>query len=624
MATETNKVQEKPVEHEDLLFKGRIKPYEKSNEPKPCCTRKKMIIGSVILVMLLLYALGLGIGLAVGLTRDKEESNSSHSEVKVAIGAVVTDHEACSEIGRRMLERHGTAVDASIAALICNGVRTPHSMGIGGGCYMVVYDKSSRTADAIDGRESAPRRMTHELFKNMTEENVEARVIGVPGELKAYKKAHNIYGRLPWRDLFEPTIQMLKDGFPLSEATAKALQVYIAYGVKFTDYPLLCEIFCSNTTTGTLKQEGDMIYMPNLVTTLEGVANQGPDYLYNSQVTVDIVKEIKERGGILETMDFNMDYKVFKENAMRFDLGDYYLYTMGGNSGGPVMGLILNILKGLKFSGDDLSSTAKKIETYHKIIEATKFAYADRILLGDPAFEDVSQLLKRMQSDEYAAYLRGNIDEVETHDVDYYTRVGGDYVDAEGTSHVSVLSPYGDAVSVTSTVNYYFGSRIVSNSTGIIWNNEMQDFDLTPENSPNLIKPGKRPRSSMCPVIIVNKSSGQVKLVTGAAGGSRITTSTAQIIARTLFLNQDIEDATNEKRFHHPLFGNKLLVEKGFPQDILKGLNNTKKHNVVRDSRGYMAVVESIITDESGAIKGYADNRKKPGKTSYMYDFTYD
>lgn len=622
MSTETNDTAaEKAVpEHEDLLFK----PYGKSGGPQPCCTKKKLIIIAIVMVMLLLYALGLGIGLAVGLSRDRG-TEIKPVEVKIPIGAVVTDHEACSEIGRRILERHGTAVDASIAALICNGVRTPHSMGIGGGCYMVVYDRHSETSVAIDGRETAPGRMTHDLYKDMRMKNVRASLIAVPGELKAYKLAHGIYGRLPWKDLFTPTIEMMREGFPLSSATARALRVTEQYGMKLIDFPLLCEIFCSNTTTGELKKEGDLIFMPNLVTTLEGIANEGPDYLYESPVTVQIVNEIKERGGVLENIDFTMDYKALIESAMEFRFGDYSMYTTGGNSGGPVVGLILNILKGLKFSGDDLSSTDRKVEAYHKIIEAIKLAYADRYQLGDPSYENSTvELLKKMQSEEYASYLRRHIDNVETHDVDYYTSVGGEYRETEGTSHVSVLSPYGDAVSVTSTINYYFGSGIVSNSTGIIWNNEMQDFDTTPENSPNLVAPGKRPRSSMSPVIVVNKSTGKVKLVTGAAGGSKITTTTAQIIARTLLLDQSLEEATDAKRFHHALYGNKLYLEKGFPEDIVSGLNNSKKHNVIRDSSDYMAVVESIITDQEGVINGYADRRKPPGKTSYMYEFNWD
>lgn len=622
MATENSKIPERAEpETEDLLFRRQIEPYGEAGKPKPFCTKKKLLIIAIVLVMLLLYALGLGIGLAVGLSRDRVTEDKP-IEVKIPIGAVVTDHEACSEIGRQILERHGTAVDAAIAALICNGVRTPHSMGIGGGCFMVVYDRSVQSAVIIDGRETAPGRMTHDLFMDLRSKNVRAGMIGVPGELKAYKLAHDIYGRLPWKDLFEPTIEMMRDGFPLSTATAKALQVVLRFGIKLTDFPLLCEIFCSNTTTGEVKQEGDIIYMPNLLTTLKGIAKDGPDYIYESPVTVKIVKELKGRGGLFENIDFTMNYEPLMESAMKFDFGEYNIYTMGGSTGGPVLGLILSILKGLQFSGDDLSSTDRKVETYHKIIEAIKFAYADRYGLGDPLYENSTiELLRKMQSEKYASYLRQHIDFTETHDVSYYTSIAGEYSETEGTSHVSVLSPYGDAVSVTSTINYYFGSGIVSNTTGIIWNNEMQDFDTTPTNSPNLVKPGKRPRSSMCPVIVVQKSTGQVKLVTGAAGGSKITTSTAQFIARLLLLGQSLEEATKEKRFHHMLYGNTLYVEKGFPEDIISGLNKSKKHNVVKDNADFMAVVESILTDDNGVIQGYADRRKSPGKTSYMYEF---
>ncbi|XP_045174732.2 glutathione hydrolase 1 proenzyme-like isoform X2 [Mercenaria mercenaria] len=619
--TDEKKDPEKIPENEDLLFGGQVKPYEKSQKAVGCCrcTKKKLLILAVVLGMLLLYGIGLAIGLAVGLSRDEEEKPQKPEDVLEPVGAVVSDHEACSDIGRDILARYGTAVDAAIATLICNGVRTPHSMGIGGGCTFVIFDKESSGAATIDGQAISPASMTENKYTRLSVESINARRIAVPGELKAYKEAHTRYGRLPWKDLFEPTIQMIRAGFPLSGATADALKYLVSINNDqyLTKFPGLCEIFCANTTTGEPKKAGDTILWPKLADTLQGVADEGVDYIYDSPLTNTIVDEIRKEGGILDISDFIMKYEVKTGNALEVYLDNSTLYTMDGATGGPIVALILNILK--RYEWLDMNTLEGEVDFYHKLIEAMKFSDADRMRLGDPDFDNTTWILEKMRSEEYADILRTKITE-KTHEKPYYTDATGSFGDLMGTSQVSVLSPYGDAVSVTSTVNWYFGSMIVSNATGIIWNNEMDDFDTDPARSTsvNRIEPGKRPRSSMAPCIVVDNQDN-VKLVTGGAGGSKIATSVAQLIAKTLLLGMPLNDAVDSKRLHHTLKDNQLSLEKGFPEEIKRLLTEERGHRSSYSSSNIFSVIESILVDDKGALLAYADPRKLSGKASYMY-----
>ncbi|KAK3608465.1 hypothetical protein CHS0354_010308 [Potamilus streckersoni] len=465
-----------PSEKEAPLLGGHVRPYESEFERKTICTKKRTLIIAIILIMLVLYAVGLAIGLAIGLHARKSSASESerNSELtQIPIGAVVTDHEACSDVGRDILARGGTAVDAAIAALVCVGVRTPHSMGIGGGCFMVIYDKYNKKAVAIDGREVAPMAATADVFSNHSGYAWGGKMIGVPGELMAYKKAHQMYGRLPWKSLFEPAIKMAEEGHPLGNSTAMALAVVAKNLKNLEKYPYFCEMFCKD---GRVLKEGETVKMLKLARLLKGVAEQGPDFMYkNDDVVLDLVAEINQAGGIFHYLDFKK-YEPKDYPAEEFVIGDYNLYTLGAPSGGPILELILNVLEGYNITADEISTPEREAELFHKVIEAMKFASADRLYLGDPDFVTIDKLLQKLKSEDYAAYIRSRIHLNTTHDISYYTNHTGQASHSFGTSHVSVLSPYGDAVSVTSTINYYFGSLVVSNSTGIIWNNEMKDF----------------------------------------------------------------------------------------------------------------------------------------------------
>ncbi|XP_033753012.1 glutathione hydrolase 1 proenzyme-like [Pecten maximus] len=476
-------------------------------------TKRPVLIVGLCLTFVVIYTVALTLGIV--LSHQRSDGHTANvRKITIAVGAVVSDHETCSEIGRDMLARNGSAVDAAIAALLCDGLMSAHSMGIGGGSFFAIYDSKTRQTRTINARETAPSALTYSLN---TQRSVNSKVlsIGVPGEIRGYWEAHKSYGRLPWADLFQPTINLAENGHYLSQPVHRAFRVLKQkFNMDFANNTEFCKIYCDDT--GQIAPEGAIIKNPRLARTLRGIAENGPSYLYEGPIADTIIREIQEKGGVMTKKDL-AEYTPIVEDGIAVDLGDVTLLTMGAPSGGPVLGLILNILKGVLHLGkSDMATPNKRSATFHALVEATKLAYGDRWQLADPAFvPDVKQVVDRMISDSYASFLRKEkLDMRRTHEWSYYTNKTYQPKD-HGTVHVSVLAPDGSAVSVTSSINYYFGSGILSESTGIIWNNEMSDFSKT--NPRNFVEPGKRPLSSMVPAIFVDKS-GEVQVI---VGGSR-------------------------------------------------------------------------------------------------------
>ncbi|XP_041356814.1 glutathione hydrolase 1 proenzyme-like isoform X2 [Gigantopelta aegis] len=479
---------------------------------------------------------------------------------------------------------------------------------------MVIYNKSSHAADVINGRETAPRAATQQRYVNQSFSRGPLS-IAVPGEIMAYWAAHQKYGLLPWRQLFEPAIKMARDGHPLSQATARALRkMKYDYKINFVVYPDFCSVFCDKH--GDPLKEGDRVMMTNLSRTLHAIAELGPNVTHVNQ---NLAKYVQDMGGLLTETDLE-GYSPRVEPPLSQQYGDITMYTVGAPSGGPVLGLILNIIDGFNFTHEDIAIPEAEAATYHKIIEAIKFSFADRLRMGDPRFVDIHDLLTKIASRQYADYVRRSIDADKTHDVSFYTNITRASWRDFGTSHISVLAANGDAVSVTSTVNWYFGSMLLSGATGIILNNEMADFSKLPQHdsnpSLNTIEPGKQPLSSMCPAVFVNKM-GYPVLVVGAAGGDRITTVTAQVAIRILWLKQTLDTAISEKRFHHRLSPNILQWEPGFSQIVLSQLS--QYGHELRKAKPKMSVVQAIFRDpETGEVRACSDERKG-GSPSFIY-----
>uniref|UniRef100_A0A3Q3AVW6 Gamma-glutamyltransferase 5a n=1 Tax=Kryptolebias marmoratus TaxID=37003 RepID=A0A3Q3AVW6_KRYMA len=439
-------------------------------------------------------------------------------------GAVAADSETCSEIGRDILQQGGSAVDAAIAALLCTSVINPQSSGIGGGAIFTVMD-SSGIVKIINSRETVPANVTSDLLNSTKpcNERIGSKWIGVPGEIRGFETAHNLYGKLPWATLFKPTIKLAREGIKIPDVLGSSI-------------PNTDELFSDNK--GNLLKTGDTVKFEKLADTLEMIANNGADSFYTGKIAEDLVQDVQQAGGILTLQDLAM-YKVNVTDAWTVPLGEYQMYIPPPPAGGAVLSLVLNILK-----GSSPESFEEKTHFYHLYAEAFKFANRLKKYIRDPKFvsEDVS-ITQYSFASKIRAKIKTNITLIDyniplnttdsqTDDDPSRSPVSG------GTTHVSVLAEDGSAVSVTSSINRVFGSKIYSSQTGVILNNQLADFCGRVN-----ISPGEQPPSSFSPSVLKSKSK---TLVIGASGASFITTAMASTLINHLWFKKSLKEAIDD------------------------------------------------------------------------------
>lgn len=572
--------------------------------------KRRWAIGLAIIYVTV--AVGTGIFLAYWFTRYRSWEDNYPPGYPDTLGgpykqaSVASDAGPCSHIGKNILQQNGSAVDSAIATMLCVGVINLHSTGIGGGGFMLVYNRSGQVAEVFDFRETAPAAATKDMFKNASYKELNSTLAtGVPGEVRGYHAAWRAYGRLPWKQLVQPAIDQAKYGFLIYPS------LYLTILKKEHDIrkdPGLRELFVDKK--GNLRQLGDNVTNLQYARSLE-VIRDNPESFYNGSLASKIVRDIRKRGGIITLQDLR-EYKVIRRKAIINQLNDMTWYTAPPPASGPVITLILNILKGY-----NMTSQSRNSLTFHRIIEAFKFGFARRSRLGDPAFNvGMNETVSKMTNQTFAELLRQKIWDNQTHrNASYYGKF--QFERDHGTSHLSVLSPNGDAVALTSTINYYFGCKFRSTVTGIVYNNEMGDFSTPGQLNPdeikpsksNYIKPRKRPQSSISPVIFTD-GSGRVKLVAGASGGPHITTAVSLTVVNQLWLSRGISNAVNDPRVHHQLFPNTVIIEEPpytIPIRIQDGLR-ARKHNITIES--YFASVQAVVREKDEEIFGKSDPRK--------------
>ncbi|BFZ09345.1 hypothetical protein BsWGS_12384 [Bradybaena similaris] len=569
--------------------------FAEGKQPRGQCMLPRVVF--VVTILLLLGALAVTLILLLTVEKNRAlitdcPSTNTSNEAVYRYAAVASCTRVCSQVGTDILaKKSGNAVDAAIATLICIGLVRFHSSGIGGDSFWTVYERKTGKAYTILARSMAPLASNSTMFSNNnTAAIVEGGMsVAVPGEVMAFWEAHQRFGRLPWSDLFEPAIRLAEDGFPLEATTANAIKVKVADGT--VDRNTNLRNLLINPDTNTWYKTGETVRNMALAGTLRKIANEGAAVFYNGSLSDDMVNELQEAGGIITKEDF-ATYTVRVTEPLHLSLHDNVtVYSPPLPSGGVVMLYILNILLGYNMTADDLSSKEKTVLTYHRHLEAFKHAYAIRSKLGSPDGETpefvelMQQITSNVTSIEQGEIIRRLISDSKTFPWRDYNPAF-DIQEDEGTSHLSVLGPNGDAVSVTSTINHFFGSKVVGASTGIVYNNMMDDFSIPGvtngfgvQPSPsNFIRSGKRPLSSMSPTIAVDKT-GQAVLIVGAAGGTRITTTTAFLTSLTVWLGKRMQLAMATPRIHHQLLPDEAVITNNAPEWLVAGLKE-KGHQV--------------------------------------------
>uniref|UniRef100_A0A669ECD3 Glutathione hydrolase n=1 Tax=Oreochromis niloticus TaxID=8128 RepID=A0A669ECD3_ORENI len=482
--------------------------------------------------------------------------------------AVAADSEKCSQIGRDILQKGGSAVDAAIAALLCTSIINPQCAGIGGGVIFTVMDSSGKVK-IINSRETVPRNVNSDLLKLCPKTTD---WIGVPGEIRGYEAAHRLYGKLNWTDLFQPTIKLAREGFPVPYVQGQHIPRLNNTSIR--------ELYLDKN--GTLLKTGDTVKFEKLADTLETIANESANAFYNGTIARDLIIDIQKAGGNL-TLEDLASYEAEVTDAWNISLGEYQI-------------LILNIMKGYKMNSEP-KTTDEKILFYHRYIEALKFANELKTNINDPNFSS-DEMAMNLTEDSFADNKRSLISSDKTRDPGINL-----YLDSHGTTHVSVLAADGSAVSVTSSINDEFGSKILSPSTGIILNNQLTDFC----GRANSFSPGERPPSNMAPSVLKSQSK---TLVIGGSGSEMIPPAVASVLMNHLWFGKSLKEAIDTPVVHVDS-QNEVKPEPKLEKDVVDGLE-AKGHKIAK----FYNTVNAV--EKAGShICAWSDERKKGKAAGY-------
>lgn len=499
-------------------------------------------------------------------------------------GMVVAQERIAAGIGRDVLARGGNAVDAAVATGFAMAVTYPRAGNLGGGGFMMIHLANGNEDIAIDYRESAPAAATRDMFlgddgkPDTRKSRDQALGIGVPGTVAGLALALEKYGSGKFKlvDLLVPAIALARDGFVLADDNADTLPDWHR---RLAKWPSSQKIF--SRPDGASLQAGDRLVQHDLAATLEAISTHGVSGFYDGPVAEKLVAGIRDAGGIFTREDLKT-YRPVIRAPVRGTYRGFDIVSMPlPSSGGTVLVETLNILEGYNLR----EMGAGSVDALHVTIEAMKRAYADRArYLGDPAF--VNAPMKRLIAKDYAAEQRATIDMAKA-------TPWSDAMSAtpprEGsnTTHFSVVDKAGNAVSNTYTLNFSYGLGLVADGTGVLLNNELDDFTAAPGASnayglvgfeANLPGPGKRPLSSMSPTIVLK--DGRPVLVTGSPGGSRIISAVLQVLINSIDYSMNVAAAVSAPRLHHQWLPDEVRVEHGFPEATLAALR-AKGHRVI-------------------------------------------
>ena len=482
-------------------------------------------------------------------------------------GVVVTQHYLATEIGENVLSQGGNAYDAAIAVGFALAVVLPRAGNIGGGGFMVIYDKNSDDTYAIDYREKAPAASFRDMYLDKNGEfdiqksTFGYSAIGVPGTVHGFWSVHQRFGSLPWADLIQPAITLAERGFIISDYMAKTLS---NYSEKMSYYDETRNIFLRNYPN----LKNSRLIQNDLSMTLRRIQKDGLMGFYSGETASLIAQDMRENGGLITEQDL-LDYRSIWREPIKGSYRGKTIITMPPpSSGGIHLIQMLNILENFELSSYDHNS----FEYVSLLSESMKYAYADRSeYLGDPDFYEVP--VSKIISKEYANDIATTIKESGVRSSSEIKP--GMYINSESleTTHFSIADKFGNVISNTYTINSAFGSGVTIKGTGVLMNNEMDDFSGQPGvpnqfgllgGIANEIEPYKRPLSSMTPTLVFE--GDQPFLAIGSPGGSRIITAVLQIILNVVDFDQSLEQATASKRIHHQWYPDDIDIEENYNQ----------------------------------------------------------
>jgi gamma-glutamyltranspeptidase/glutathione hydrolase len=522
-------------------------------------------------------------------------------------GMVVSQHYLATNVGHSILEEGGNAYDASIAVAFALAVVLPRAGNIGGGGFMIMFDETSQQSYSIDYREVAPEAATKNMFLSSdgSVNKIKARQgvlsIGVPGTVYGMWEVHKKFGSLPWSKLLAPAIQLAEDGFLVSPFMADALNRRYEKLGKYKDFN---RIFYSNYPV----KMSQRLKQPNLANTLKIISVNGAKGFYEGEVAKKIDGFMKQNGGLITKKDLK-NYRPIWRETLQGTFNEFEIISMGPPSSGGIHVIqMLNILENY-----DLMKMGHNSPTYTALLtESMKYAYADRSkYLGDPQFYDVP--VQSLISKEYAKniYKKIKLNQITSSDtINPGSELKHESMD---TTHFSVADKNGNIVSNTYTLNSGYGSGVIINGTGILMNNEMDDFVSAPGapnqfgligGEANKIEPFKRPLSSMSPTIVLE--NGKPVFATGSPGGSRIITTVLQFLLNTLVFKMEISDATIAPRIHHQWKPDVLMLETGFDMLHAKKIESFGQKIYLS---GPGTALESIEIKD-GLFYGFGDTRR--------------
>ncbi len=548
--------------------------------------RNGLLVFLVVVFTSALFAQGLG------------ESGTSGNAM------VASEHRLASDVGVQILQNGGNAVDAAVAVGFALAVVYPEAGNIGGGGFMVIRLPDG-TATTIDYRETAPAAAHEDVYIDEDGELrrdwslAGARAAGVPGSVAGMLKAWENYGSLPLEAIINPAINIARNGFELQTVDVRPIHSLRRQLARFDE---TAEIFLPEDR---ILQAGDRFVQPELARTLERIRNNGRDGFYTGETADHIVETMEQHDGWI-THDDLANYEAVEREPLQTTYRGYEMITMGPpSSGGVAMIQMLQMLENTELSRHPHSS----IEHVHLLAEVMKRAFADRnAYIGDPDF--VAIPIDMLLSADYNAQHYQTIDPNRASEAEQIQLTD----EETETTHYSVVDSEGMAVSVTTTINSLFGSKLVVRGAGFFLNNEMNDFSLQPDgrdqfglraSEANMIEPGKRMVSSMTPTIVVQND--QPVLTLGARGGPRIISAVFQVIINTIDYDMPLDDAVAARFFHHQWQPDRLeYLPRALSFRQLRHLRRMGHNPVIRRNSGRVVAISRINEELVGATTLYS------------------